>query len=82
LYFFYLCFPWEIVYNNNGFAYTVGLCITVVYLEGATKGGWSIVFNATFNNISVILWLYYGGGNQSNRRKPQTCRRSLTNFFT
>jgi hypothetical protein len=32
-----------------------------------------MVFNATFNNISVI-----GGGN---RRKPPSCRKSLTNFI-
>jgi hypothetical protein len=30
--------------------------------------GWFMVFNATFNNISVD-----GGGNQSTWRKPSTC---------
>ena len=30
-----------------------------------------MVFNATFNNISVISW-----------RKPPTCCKSLTNFIT
>jgi len=48
---------------------------------------WFMVFNATFNNISVISWRFaitditvsfIGGGN---RRKPPTCRKSLTNFF-
>ena len=34
------------------------------------------MFIATFNNISVI-----GGGNRSTRRKPPTCRRSLTNSY-
>ena len=36
-----------------------------------------MVFNATFNNISVILW-------QSVLvvEKPPTCRKSLTNFIT
>jgi hypothetical protein len=30
-----------------------------------------MVFNATFNNISVISWLsFMGGGNLSTRRKP------------
>ena len=31
------------------------------------------VFNATFNNISVISWLlsFIGGGNQSTRRSAQ-----------
>jgi hypothetical protein len=33
--------------------------------------GWFMVFNATFNNISVISWLsFMGGGNLSTRRKP------------
>jgi hypothetical protein len=36
-------------------------------------------FNAPFNNISVI---FIGGENWSTRRKPLTCRKSLTNFIT
>jgi len=32
---------------------------------------WFMVFNATFNNISVISWWW------STRRKPQTCRKLL-----
>jgi hypothetical protein len=39
-----------------------------------------MVFNATFNNISVILW-FIGGGNWSTRRKPPTSRKSLINFI-
>ena len=39
-----------------------------------------VVFNATFNNISVISWL--SGGNRRTRRKPPTCRKSLTDFIT
>jgi len=39
-----------------------------------------MAFNATFNNI---FQLYRGGGgNQSTRRKPSTCCKSLTNFTT
>jgi len=38
--------------------------------------GWLMVFNTTFNNISGISWR---GGN---RRKPPTCRKSMTNFIT
>jgi len=42
-----------------------------------------MVFNATFNNISVISWqsvlLMEEIGVQ---RKPHTCRKSLTNFIT
>ena len=43
-----------------------------------------MVFNATFNNISVISWrtVLIGGGIRINRRKPPTCRKSLTNFIT
>jgi hypothetical protein len=36
-----------------------------------------IAVNATFNNISVISWRCFIGGNQ---RKPPTCRNSLTNY--
>ena len=39
-----------------------------------------MAFNVTFNNISVISWWsVLLGGNQSTRRKPPTCRKSLTN---
>ena len=42
-----------------------------------------MVFNVTFNNISVISWQFYiGGGNESTQRKPPTCLKSLTNFIT
>ena len=35
-----------------------------------------VVFNATFNYISFI-----GGGNRSTRRKPPTCRKSVTRDY-
>jgi hypothetical protein len=40
---------------------------------------WVMVFNATFNNISTILWhsVFIGGGNWSTLRKP-TYHKSLT----
>ena len=43
-----------------------------------------MVFNATFNNISVISWrsVLLGGGNRTTRRIRPTCRKSLTNFIT
>jgi hypothetical protein len=42
-----------------------------------------MVFNATFNNISDISWLsVLLVENWSTRRKPPTCRKSLTNFIT
>jgi hypothetical protein len=42
-----------------------------------------MVFNAIFNNFSYIMAVsFIGGGNRSTRRKPPTCRKSLTNFIT
>jgi len=41
-----------------------------------------VLFNATFNNISVISVSVIGGGNRSTQRKPPTSRKSLTNFIT
>ena len=45
---------------------------------------WFIVFNAIFNNISVISLAvsFIDGGNRSTRRKPPTCRKALTDFIT
>ena len=36
------------------------------------------MFNATFNNISVVSFIH--GGNWNTRRKPPTSLKSLTNF--
>ena len=49
-----------------------------------TVGGlWFMVFNVTFNTISVKSWrCFIGGGNRRTRRKPPTCRKSLTNLIT
>ena len=43
-----------------------------------------MVFNTTFNNISVTSWLsvLLVGETGSTLRKLQTCRKSLTNFIT
>jgi len=44
-----------------------------------------IVFYATFNNISVISWrsvLLLEETAVAGENKPQTCRKSLTNFIT
>jgi hypothetical protein len=40
---------------------------------------WFIVFNATFNSISVIIvvFSFIGGGNRSTLRKTPTCRKSI-----
>jgi hypothetical protein len=41
-----------------------------------------MVFIVTFNNISDIVAVsFIGGGSQRTRRKPLTCRKSLTNFY-
>ena len=48
-----------------------------------TRLVWFMVFNATFNNISVIsVAVSWGWGNRSARRKLETCRKSLTKFIT
>ena len=50
-------------------------------LEHFSRRVMIILFNATFNNISVISWLLVLlVGNRSTRRKPPTCRKSLTNL--
>jgi len=42
-----------------------------------------ILFNATVNTVMyVVAASFIGGGNRSVRRKPPTCRKSLTNFIT
>jgi len=53
-------------------------------LNEFTEGG-VMVFNATFNNISaqyIVAVSFISEGNRSTRKKPQTCRKSLTNFIT
>jgi hypothetical protein len=47
-----------------------------------TLQGLSMMFKATFNNISVISVCSIGGGYRSTWWKPPTCRKSLTNFIT
>ena len=37
-------------------------------------------FQQYFNYIVAVSFI--GGGHQSTRRKPSTCRKSLTNFIT
>jgi hypothetical protein len=39
-------------------------------------------FNTIYSKISVISWrsVLIGGGNRSIRRKPPTCRKSLTSL--
>jgi len=60
--------------------------VSALYAQICSLGveGTVITFNATFNDISVISWrsVFIGERNQSTRRKPPTCRQSLTNFIT
>ena len=43
-----------------------------------------MVFNATFNNISItwyiVVVIFIDGANRITRRKPLTCRKSLINL--
>jgi len=42
-----------------------------------------MVFNATSNNISVIVVIsFIGGGNWKTRRKQTTCHKLLINLIT
>jgi hypothetical protein len=45
---------------------------------------WFLVFNVTFNNISLLIVAvsFIGWGNQSTWRKPPTCHKLLINFIT
>ena len=54
------------------------------YLTKEIGGVRVMVFNNTFNNISVMSWrsVLLVEETKSTRRKPQTCRKSLTNFIT
>ena len=52
-----------------------------IYILNCKQGiGWLMVFNAAINNIKAVRFI--DGGNRITRRKPQTCRKSLTNFIT
>jgi hypothetical protein len=58
--------------------------LVVIYIIKYYISVRAMVLNATFNYISVILWrsVFMGGGNRSTRRKPPTCRKSVTHFIT
>ena len=54
-------------------------------VNGNQYEGLVYVFNATLNNISVISWQscnFIGGENRRIRRKPSTCRKSMTKCVT
>jgi hypothetical protein len=53
---------------------------TMACVQTCKEMVWLMVFIATCNNISIILWrCFIGGGNW---RKPPTCHKSLKNFIT
>jgi len=56
----------------------------VVIICTCILDGWLfMVLNATFNNISVILWHpFYWWRKLEYQRKTLTCRKSLPNFIT
>ena len=65
--------------------------VIVIFRVGPTsfglnrRWGWDrvIVFNTTFNNIffsAIVKVSFIGGENRSIRRKPPTCRKSLTHI--
>jgi hypothetical protein len=66
--------------NNVNIVYLLG----VDYISSVSRDRDRVmVFNATFDNISDISWEvnFIGEGNQSTRRKPPTCRKSLTKRY-
>ena len=57
------------------------LVSTLIFLDEVWFG--FMVFNATFNNISVISWRSVLLVEETEvTRKPPTCRKSLTNLIT
>jgi hypothetical protein len=52
--------------------------------DSETGEGGGYVFNATFNNISVISWqsVLLVKETKVPGEKPPTCHKSLTNFIT
>ena len=62
------------VFENNFLIHVICIYLNLIKNQGLTP-------------LSTIFQLYVavcfiGGGNWSTRRKPLTCRKSLTNFIT
>jgi len=76
------------------YSYTLILCFNgeiannIYLVFGSTRPRldcwWLMVFNVTFQQYFsyIVMVNFIGGGNQSTRRNPPTCRKSLTNFIT
>ena len=74
----FVSFKLSIFVVRQYFLFYVDLCELLLSLFKV------MVYNTSFNNISVILWrsvFFLCGGNRSTRRKPPTCRKSLTKLF-
>jgi hypothetical protein len=56
--------------------------VVMWFLKGSMGYGYGVKrpFQQYFSYIVVVSFI--GGGNRSTRRKPQTCRKSLTNSIT
>ena len=66
---------------NNRYTQYSEFCYTHVFQRQLICKVWFMVFNATFNNISVILWRSVLLVEEAGKKLP-TCRKSLTNFIT
>jgi hypothetical protein len=65
------------------FFQVIGEKILTMFINTVIKErGYSVQrhFQQYFSKIVVISFI--AGGNRSTRRKPPTCRKSLTNFIT
>jgi hypothetical protein len=49
--------------------------------RGRDRMVWWLMPFSTIFQLSIVVVSFIGGGNQSTRRKPLTCRKSLTNFI-
>jgi len=67
--------------------YKIAICFFAKHAElsdlSTVDYGFSVremVYNTTFNNLCYFVVVSFIG--EGNRRKPPTCRKSLTNFIT
>ena len=71
----------DVYYKLSYVTFTIGHCTNTGFLSFASLLVWCCI-----TPLSTILQLYYGvsfirGRNRRTRRKPPTCRKSLTNFI-
>jgi hypothetical protein len=79
-------FTWYILCNYKKWWYLKDVeDEQMIHVQHMLLNGRIMVFNATFNNISVISWrsvLLVEETGVHGSRNPPTCRKSLTNFIT